>query len=111
MPLSQYIARFCIAAALFSTPVSAAEKVLHTYLSTSESALDPAVGSDLATLSLLENLFDPLLRYDYLARPLALRGNTATGLPKVGDNGLSYTFNIRSNVYFSPHPAFGGKKR
>ena len=111
MPLSQYIARFCIAAALFSTPVLAAEKVLHTYLSTSESELDPAVGSDLATLSLLENLFDPLLRYDYLARPLALRGNTATGLPKVGDNGLSYTFNIRSNVYFSPHPAFGGKKR
>lgn len=45
------------------------QKVLRMFLSTSETGLDPAVASDNATLSLLENLFDPLLRYDYLARP------------------------------------------
>ena len=50
----------------------AQDKVLHMFLSTSETGLDPAVASDNATLSLLENLFDPLLRYDYLARPATL---------------------------------------
>ena len=29
------------------------------FLSTSETGLDPAVASDIASLSLLENLFDP----------------------------------------------------
>ncbi len=102
------IAAFLLAIAL---PGLAAEKVLRTYLSTSESQLDPAVASDLATLSLLENLFDPLLRYDYRARPLALRGNTAVSLPVIADKGLSYTFKIRPGIFFSPDPAFAGKPR
>jgi ABC-type transport system substrate-binding protein len=86
-------------------------KVLHMFLSTSEAGLDPAVGSDLATLSLLENLFDPLLRYDYLARPLKLQGNTATGLPTIEDGGRSYTFHIRPGIHFTPDPAFKGTPR
>jgi ABC-type transport system substrate-binding protein len=111
MPPLPRLAALLLAAALLHAPVHAAEKVLHTYLSTSESGLDPAVASDLQTLSLLENLFDPLLRYDYLARPVALRGNTATSMPVVADNGLSYTFKIRPGIFFSPDPAFGGKPR
>jgi ABC-type transport system substrate-binding protein len=103
---------FSLPFALFSAPVTAQEpKVLHMFLSTSEAGLDPALGSDLATLSLLENLFDPLLRYDYLARPLKLQGNTATGLPEVSSDGLSYTFRIRPGIHFTPDPAFKGKKR
>ena len=86
-------------------------QVLHTFLSTSETGLDPAVASDIATLSLLENLFDPLLRYDYLARPLKLRENTLTAMPEVSADGLTYTFRIRPGIYFSPDPAFKGKKR
>jgi ABC-type transport system substrate-binding protein len=99
--------------ALLHTPASAAAppKVLHMFLSTSEAGLDPAVGSDLASLSLLENLFDPLLRYDYLARPLTLQGNTATALPTVEDGGRSYTFHIRPGIYFTPDPAFKGQRR
>ena len=89
----------------------AAPKVLHMFLSTSETGLDPAVASDIATLSLLENLFDPLLRYDYLARPVKLRGNTVTALPEIADGGRSYTFKIRPGIYFTPDPAFGGKRR
>ena len=86
-------------------------QVLHTFLSTSETGLDPAVASDIATLSLLENLFDPLLRYDYLARPLKLRENTLTAMPEVSADGLVYTFKIRPGIYFTPDPAFKGKKR
>ena len=102
-------------AAVFATilacaPALGADKVLRTYLSTSETGLDPAVASDIATLSVLENLFDPLLRYDYQARPVKLRGNTSA-LPEVDANGLVYTFRIRPGIYFTADPAFGGKRR
>jgi ABC-type transport system substrate-binding protein len=98
----------CLAAA---QAAPAAPKVLHMFLSTSETGLDPAVASDIASLSLLENLFDPLLRYDYLARPVKLRENTAMALPRIDEHGLVYTFQIRPGIYFTPDPAFKGKKR
>jgi len=92
-------------------PAQAPEKVLRMFLSTSETGLDPAVASDNATLSLLENLFDPLLRYDYLARPARLRPNTAAAMPEVSADGLTYTFRIRPGIHFTPDPAFKGVKR
>ncbi|MFL6659544.1 MAG: ABC transporter substrate-binding protein [Massilia sp.] len=108
-------ARFCsailFAALLCGAPVYAGEKVLHAYVTTPETGLDPAVASDIASLSLLENLFDPLLRYDYEARPLKLRANTTSAMPVVEDKGLSYTFKIRPGIYFTPDPAFKGKQR
>jgi len=86
-------------------------KTLHMFLSTSETGLDPAVASDIASLSLLENLFDPLLRYDYLARPVKLRANTAVAMPTVSADGLVYTFTIRPGIFFTQDPAFKGSKR
>ena len=92
-------------------PAHNAPKVLHMFLSTSETGLDPAVASDIATLSLLENLFDPLLRYDYLARPVKLQGNGAKDLPEISADGLTYTFHIRPGMHFTPDPAFKGPPR
>ena len=104
-----------VTVALISAAAAAAAaaepKTLHLFLSTSETALDPAVASDAASLSLLENLFDPLLRYDYLARPVKLRQNTAVAMPTISDDKLVYTFKIRPGIYFTPDPAFHGKQR
>lgn len=101
-----------VTVALIRGAAAAAEpKTLHLFLSTSETALDPAVASDAASLSLLENLFDPLLRYDYLARPVKLRQNTAVAMPTISDDKLVYTFKIRPGIYFTPDPAFHGKQR
>jgi ABC-type transport system substrate-binding protein len=108
------VVSFCSLPAAATGPATAlatGPKVLHMFLSTSETGLDPAVASDTATLSLLENLFDPLLRYDYLARPVKLRGNTASGLPQLEDGGRTYLFHIRPGIYFTPDPAFKGRKR
>ena len=69
------------------------------------------MATDLATLSLLENLFDPLLRYDYLARPLTLRPNTAVRMPEISNDGLVYTFSIRPGIFFTPDAAFKGQRR
>ncbi|MFC5510704.1 ABC transporter substrate-binding protein [Massilia jejuensis] len=99
-------------AAIGAAPAAApGQKVLRMFLSTSETGLDPAAASDSATLSLLENLFDPLLRYDYLARPVTLRPNTAAAMPQVSADGRTYTFRIRPGIHFTPDPAFKGIKR
>jgi ABC-type transport system substrate-binding protein len=89
----------------------AEQKVLRAFLSTGETGLDPAVASDVASLSLLENLFDPLLRYDYLARPVKLIPNTAAAMPTVSDDSKTYTFHLRQDVYFTPDAAFKGAHR
>lgn len=119
MKLSQTAAALLFASFCFATvpavqaapAAPAVGKTLHLFLSTSETGLDPAVASDIASLSLLENLFDPLLRYDYLARPLKLRENTTAAMPTVEDGGLTYTFKIRPGIYFTPDPAFKGARR
>lgn len=86
-------------------------KVLHALLSTGETGLDPAVASDLASLSLLENLFDPMLRYDYLARPVKLRPNTLAAMPTVDAAGTTWTFRLKPGMHFAPDPVFDGKPR
>lgn len=111
MTIPRLTAAALLAAMLWCVPALGEDKVLHAYITTPETGLDPAVASDLATLGLLENLFDPLLGYDYQARPLKLHGNTATDLPVIGDTGLSYTFKIRPGIYFTPDPAFKGQPR
>ncbi|MGZ3184440.1 MAG: ABC transporter substrate-binding protein [Telluria sp.] len=109
MTLSRCLAALLLAAA--AAQAAGEPKVLHTYLATSESAMDPAVASDLATLQLMENVFDPLLRYDYLARPAKLQPNAAAALPEVSADGLTYTFHLRPGIRFTPDPAFHGAPR
>jgi ABC-type transport system substrate-binding protein len=105
----------CLAACLFllSLPTAAADmsKTLHVVLQNGETALDPAQASDINTLSLIENIFDAPLRYDYLARPLALRPNLTTAMPAISADGKTYTLKLQRGIRFTPDPAFGGKPR
>jgi len=101
---------FCVGA-IHAADAAHAPKTLSVLLTTAETGFDPVVASDLATLNLLENVFDPLLRYDYLARPLILRENTLRAMPRVEDGGRSYTFQLRPGTYFTPDPAFKGVRR
>ena len=112
--LASGVLAFPAAAQAPASPASTSgqgDKVLRMFLSTSETGLDPAAASDIATLSLLENIFDPLLRYDYLARPVKLRPNTITQMPEVSPDGRTYTFRLRPGIHFTDDPAFKGKQR
>jgi ABC-type transport system substrate-binding protein len=76
-----------------------------------ETGFDPVKISDYYSASVLEVIIDPLLTYDYLARPARLVPNTAVSLPEVTDGGRTYTFRIRAGIYFAADPAFKGVKR
>jgi ABC-type transport system substrate-binding protein len=114
--LAQVLAGLLLAgasAASASASASAAQpaRVLHMMLTSAESGFDPAVVSDIGTLNLIENLFDPMLGYDYLARPVKLRPNTLAAMPEVSEDGKTYTFHIRPGIFFSADAAFKDKQR
>ena len=94
--------------ALFAADMN---KTLHVLFPNSEGRFDPILASEANTQSVIENLFDPLLRYNYLARPARLEGNTAVDLPSVSADGLTYTFKIKPGIFFSNDPVFKGKPR
>jgi ABC-type transport system substrate-binding protein len=56
-------------------------------------------------------IFEGLYEWDYLARPVRLAPNTAAALPKITDDGLTWTIAVRPGIYFTDDPAFGGKRR
>ena len=87
------------------------DKVLRVTFQAAETGFDPVKVSDYYSGTVIEALFDPLLTYDYLARPAKLVANAAESLPAVSDGGRTYTFRIRKGIRFTLDPAFKGKER
>jgi oligopeptide transport system substrate-binding protein len=102
-----------LTALLMSAAVDAADpaKVLHVALRRSESTFDPALASEIFSSTVIAAIMEPLLTFDYLARPVKVIPLTTTAMPEVADNGRTYTFHIRPGIFFADDPAFKGKKR
>src|SRR6185436_6977370 len=86
-------------------------KVLRFAFQNAEATFDPAIPQDLYSLMVLDQIVDPMLGYDHLARPAKLVPNTLESMPEVSSDGMTYTFRIRKGIYFTPDPAFKGKRR
>jgi ABC-type transport system substrate-binding protein len=86
-------------------------KVLHVSFEAADDGFDLTRTNSLYTHWLMEAMFDPLLTYDYLARPAKLRPNTAEAMPEISADGKTYTFHLKKGIYFTPDPAFKGQKR
>jgi oligopeptide transport system substrate-binding protein len=75
-------------------------------------SLDPAQSSDEATSEVVPNMYEGLLQYAYLKRPLTVEPLLADGMPQVSKDGLTHTFKIKSGVRFHDSEVFpGGKGR
>jgi len=110
LPIAIHAILLC--ASVFAAPVAGEPgKVLRLAALQSENSFDPARESEEASLQYCENMFDAMLTYDYLARPVKLIPNTLSALPELADNGASYTFRIKPGIYFAADPAFKGKRR
>ena len=86
-------------------------KVLHAVFVAPESGFDPQASSDLYSNFVNREIFDPLYRYDYLARPYKVVPNTAAALPQISADGLTWTIKLKAGMFFSDDAAFKGKKR
>jgi ABC-type transport system substrate-binding protein len=86
-------------------------KILRITFQAAETGFDPVKVSDYYSGTVIEAIFDPLLTYDYLARPAKLIPNTAVSLPEITDQGRTYTLAVKRGIYFADDPAFKGAKR
>jgi ABC-type transport system substrate-binding protein len=104
----------CLACAIVAAgPAAAAveRKVLRMAFRTAEEGFDPQRVSDRYSVGICENLYEPLLTYDYLARPLKLVPLVAEAVPEPEEGGTRYTFRLKPGILFADDPAFKGKKR
>jgi len=105
---------FAAVATLLPLPAAAQAdpaKVLHVAFPAAETGFDPQASNDIYSNYVNRAIFDAPYNYDYLARPLQVVPNTATALPEISADGLTWTLRIKPGVYFTDDPAFKGKKR
>ncbi|HUP95593.1 MAG TPA: ABC transporter substrate-binding protein [Burkholderiales bacterium] len=90
---------------------AASAKTLRVTFQAAETGFDPVKVADYYSGSVIEAIFDPLLTYDYLARPAKLVPNVAEALPVISDEGRTYTVRLRKGIRFADDPVFKGVAR
>ena len=102
-----------IAALLFATVAAAADpaKVLRIALPRAETGFDPAQASEIYSSAVIAAIMEPLVTFDYLARPAKVVPLTAEAMPDVADAGKRYTFKLKKGIHYADDPAFKGKRR
>ena len=100
-----------LTATAFAKPTPDPAKVLRTQFPVAETGFDPAQVHDLYSNTVIEAMFEPLLTYDYLARPSKLMPRSAESLPEMHEGGKVYLFKLKKGILYADHPVFGGKPR
>ncbi|HET7773170.1 MAG TPA: ABC transporter substrate-binding protein [Burkholderiaceae bacterium] len=87
------------------------KKIFRYAFPIAETGFDPAQISDLYSRTVTEGIFDSLLTYSYLERPVRIIPRAAAALPEISPDFKTFTFKVRPGIYFDNDPAFKGKKR
>ena len=109
MRIAALLAAFVLALSPFAA--DAQKKVLRFAFRTAETGFDPQKIDDRYSVGVCENLFESLLTYDYLARPVKLVPLVAEAIPTPEEGGTRYTFRIKPGILFADDPVFKGQKR
>ncbi len=86
-------------------------KVLRVAFQSAETGFDPAQVQDLYSRTVIGNILDAPLEYDFMARPARLRPNTVVALPEVSADFRTITFQLRPGIRFQDDAAFKGRPR
>jgi ABC-type transport system substrate-binding protein len=110
--LGAALATPALARALTPPPVRAGgDKTLRLAFNFAETGFDPPQVSDASSLRINAHIFEPLLTYDYLARPAKLVPLTAAALPEMSVDARHFVFTVRPGILFADDPVFGGRPR
>lgn len=102
----RWFTALALAAAASAAGAADYGKVIRTAYPSAERGFDCAAEADEITGILCDNIFDALLQYDHLARPIRLQPRAAQALPEISDNGATYTFRIKPGIHFADDAAF-----
>ena len=98
------------------------QKIYYTSFAEQPKTLDPAKSYDASGYQFIAQIYEPLLQFDYLARPYKLIPLTAKGMPVVhyydkegqevkdaSSHRIArsvYLIQIKPSILYQPHPAF-----
>lgn len=88
-----------------------APKTLRYAFRVAETGFDPAKILDLYSRTVTGHMFEALVTYDYLQRPVQLKPLTAVELPTPNADYTQWTARVQPGIHFQDDPAFGGKPR
>ena len=100
-----------LALAVGGAAAQGSTKVLRYAFPIAETNFDPAQITDLYSRRVARAIFDAPLEFEFLARPVRMRANTAAAMPEVAADFRSFTFRIKPGIHFDDDPAFKGAKR
>src|SRR4030095_4057760 len=97
----------------FALSVDAADsaKTLRVVLTGAEMSFDPQFSADAGSDGIIDHIYDSMLDYDYLARPVKLLPRTLVAMPAVEDDGATFVFRFKQGIFFTPDPAFRNQPR
>jgi oligopeptide transport system substrate-binding protein len=90
-------------------PASPGKKVLYDSFVDAPKSLDPATAYSAREHAITGAVYDTLLKYHFLARPLELIPGLATQMPEVvdlGDGRSRFRFSLRPDLLFHDDPCF-----
>ena len=98
---------FCLGVSLVSCTQreKSSEKILNLAVPQKVKGMDPIHSSDLYSATEVARVYEGLLEYNHV-NPYLLVPNLAEGMPLRSEDGLTYTFKIRSGILFHDDPAF-----
>jgi ABC-type transport system substrate-binding protein len=115
MRLASLPTRAFAAAALLTlcalAAAASAQKVLRIPFLIAETNFDPAFASDLYSNNVIDEILEPPLTYDMLARPYRLKPQTVEAMPEITEDGRVYTMRVKPGIFFADDPVFRGEKR
>jgi ABC-type transport system substrate-binding protein len=86
-------------------------RVLRVAFPIAETGFDPQAAGDIYSNHVNRAIFEPLVQYDYLARPYTIVPCTAVALPEISAGRKTYTFRVKPGIHFADDPVFQGKRR
>lgn len=88
------------------------DSTLNLSLPANVKGLDPINANDQYSATVIAQMYEGLLQYNYLKRPFTLEPKLAEAMPEISKDGLTYTFKIKKGVKFQDNAAFkDGKGR
>ncbi len=88
------------------------DTTLNLVLRANVKGIDPITANDLYSGTVVSQIYEGLLQYNYLKRPFTLEPKLADGMPEISKDGLTYTFKIKKGIKFHDNAAFkDGKGR
>ena len=102
-----------LALGTLAAPTAAADptKTLRVVFTGAEMSFDPQFSADAGSDGVIDHIYESMLDYDYLVRPMKLVPRTLETMPTVLDDGATFVFKFKRGIHFTPDPAFKGKPR